>query len=98
MSENRQRPTITRRPITDEERLKAYAFAIHGLIGTICSMKNWAVAGMARPEQRPPMEVYEKIIALAEGRLEATSGDLEPVYTGCVREVVEPEMIEVDGD
>jgi hypothetical protein len=80
-----------RRPITDAERLEAYASAIHGLIGTICSMKSWAMAGMARPEQRPPMEVYEKIIGLAEGRLEATSGELEPVYTGYVREVVKEE-------
>ena len=68
--------------ITTEQRIAAYESAIHDLVGTIASMKNWAVAGMARPDQRPPMEVYEKIIGLAEGRLTRTNEKLEPAYRG----------------
>lgn len=84
-----RRGTVVRRPITTEEKLEAYASALHSLIGTVVSMKQWAELGTVRPDSYPPMEVYEKIIALAEGRLEATNQRMEPVYRGFVR-VEEP--------
>ena len=69
-------------PVTQEERIAAYEKAIHDLIGTIASMKNSATHALARPDHRSPVEVYERIIALAEGRLTRTSESLQPAYRG----------------
>lgn len=78
-----------RRVLSTEERIEAYEHAIHDLWNTIVIAKQAAENAINGVGSKSKTDALQYIVGLAEGRIVATSADLEPAYKGYKWEVVE---------